>query len=258
MENELSAASIARNLTTRFVGQRVVYYPSLTSTMDVARREALRGVAEGTVIVASEQTAGRGRIKRAWLSPEGSVALSIILYPGLADMPSLMMLAPLAVARCVDGVTGLKPQLKWPNDVLIKGRKIAGILIESSLRRKIVDYTIIGIGININIKMADYPEISGFATSLSDALGKRVSPLVIVRRLLVEIEGLYRLLPDGDLIYQEWRDSLVTLGKQVRVKSGSNIYEGIAESVARDGSLLLRQPDGQLTPIVAGDATLRA
>lgn len=225
--------------------------------MDVARREALRGVANGTVIVASEQTTGRGRIKRAWLSPEGSVALSIILYPGLADMPSLMMLAPLALARCVKGVTGLSPQLKWPNDVLIEGRKIAGILIESSLRRKTVDYTIIGIGININIKMADYPEISGFAASLSDALGKRVSPLVIVQRLLVEIEGLYRLLPEGDLIYQEWRDNLVTLGKQVRVKSGRNIYEGIAESVARDGSLLLRRPDGQVTTVVAGDATLR-
>ena len=257
MDNDLSSAAITRNLMTSFIGQQVIYYPSLTSTNEVAKREARQGAVEGTTIVAGEQTAGKGRLQRVWLSPEGSIALSIILYPRLEDMPSLMMLASLAVAHSIEAVTGLRPQLKWPNDVLIKGRKITGILIENSLRGKTLKYAVIGIGININIRMADFPELSTLATSLSDELGNKVSPLAIIKRLLVEIEGLYRQLPDSDSIYREWRDNLLTLGKKVRVKSGRNIYEGVAEAVTRDGSLLLRGPDGNLTTIVAGDATLR-
>ena len=257
IENILSPASITNNLETHFVGKRVIYYPSLASTMEVAKREAQQGAAEGTVIVADEQTAGKGRIKRAWLSPKGNIALSIIFYPHIASLPYLIMLASLAVVHTIEAVTGLKSQLKWPNDVLIKGRKVCGILIESKVRGDIVDYAIIGIGVNVNLRLYDFPEILPTATSLSDELGRDVSCLSLIRRLLVEIESLYSTLSSGDSIYEEWRDSLVTLGRRVRVKSGENAYDGIAESVAKDGSLLLRCSDGTLTKIVAGDVTLR-
>ncbi len=256
MTDNLSSASVAHNLETRFIGQRVIYYPRLPSTMEAARQEAKQGAAEGTVVIAGEQTAGRGRLKRAWLSPEGSIALSIILRPGLACLPSLIMVASLAVVHAIEKVTGLKPLVKWPNDVLVDGRKVAGILIESRVRGKIVDFSIIGIGINANLRLADFPALSPFATSLSDELGREVSPLSVIRRLLVEIEGLYRDLPAGESLYEEWRDSLVTLGKKVRVTSGETIDEGIAESVTRGGSLLLRHSDGSLTEVVAGEATL--
>jgi len=257
MEESLSPTSIVNNLETSFVGQRVVYYPSLTSTMEVAKREAQQGAAEGTVIIAGEQTAGKGRQERTWLSPRGNIALSIILYPSAAYLPSLIMLASLAVVYSIESVTGLKPQLKWPNDVLIKGRKVCGILIESGVRGRKVDYAIIGIGINVNLWLADFPEISPIATSLSDELGREVPQLDFIRRLLVEVEKLYLTLPSGESIYQQWRDRLVTLGRRVQVSWGKTRYEGIAESVARDGSLLLRCPDGSLTKIVAGDVTLR-
>jgi len=227
--DSLSAASITSELETRFVGQRVIYYPSLTSTMEVARREAQQGAAEGTVIIADEQTAGRGRLGRVWLSPRGSIALSIILYPSLSHLPSLIMLASLAVVHSIEAVTGLKSQTKWPNDVLVNGRKVCGI----------------------------FPEILPIATSLSDEMGRDVSRLSIIRCLLVETERVYLALSAGGSIYEEWRDSLVTLGRRVCVKTGEAIYEGVAESVARDGSLLLRGPDGSLTRIVAGDVTLR-
>jgi len=257
VENSLSPASITNNLDTRFIGQRVIYYPRLTSTMDVAKREAQQGAVEGTTIIADEQTAGRGRLKRAWLSPTGSLALSIILYPSLLYLPSLIMLASLAVVHSIETVTGLKSQLKWPNDVLANGKKVCGILIESDVRGNMVDYAIIGIGINVNLRLSDFPEIQPTATSLSNELGRDVSHLSLIRRLLVEIERLYLTLQTGGSIYQEWRDRLVMLGKRIRLKSGKTIYEGIAESVASDGSLLLRQSDGSLTKIVAGDATLR-
>jgi len=257
MGSNLLSASITDNLETRFVGQRVVYYSSVTSTNEVARQEAQRGVVEGTVIIADEQTAGKGRKKRAWLSPRGSVALSIILYPGVAHLPSLIMVASLAVVYSIEGVTDLKPQLKWPNDVLIRGRKVCGILIENGVRGRKVDYAIVGIGINVNLRTANFPEISPIATSLSAELGKEIPRIDLIRRLLVEVEKLYLDLPSGEAIFQQWRNRLVTLGKRVQVSYGETKQEGIAESVARDGSLLLRSPDGSLTKIVTGDVTLR-
>jgi BirA family biotin operon repressor/biotin-[acetyl-CoA-carboxylase] ligase len=225
--------------------------------MDVARREARQGAAEGTVVLAEEQTAGRGRIKRAWLSPRGSIALSIILRPSPAHLSSLIMVASLAVVHCIEKASNLKAQIKWPNDVLINQKKVCGILIESDVRGKAVDYAIIGIGINVNLKPSDFPEISPTATSLSHELGRELSRLDIIRCLLVETERLYLALPAGESVYQEWRDRLETLGRKVVVSSGEARYEGIAESVASDGSLLLRQADGSLTKIVAGDVSLR-
>ena len=253
MEGNLSPDAITSNLETRFIGQRVIYYPRLTSTNEVAKQEAQAGAVEGTVVIAGKQTTGKGRRKRAWLSPKGNIALSVILYPDIAQLPSLIMLASLAVVRSIKAVTGLKPQIKWPNDVLINGKKVCGILIESNILGDTVDYAVIGIGVNVSLSPSDFPEISSPATSLSDELGGEVSLLGLIRRLLVEIERLYLSLLAGGAIYEEWRDGLVTLGKEVRVASGKTICEGIAESVARDGSLLLRRSDGSLSKIVAGD-----
>jgi BirA family biotin operon repressor/biotin-[acetyl-CoA-carboxylase] ligase len=256
--DSLSAASITDNLETRFIGQRVICYPRLASTMEVAKREAARReAAEGTVIIADEQTAGKGRLKRIWLSPKGNIALSVILYPDVAYLPSLIMVASLAVVHSIETVTGLKSQVKWPNDVLINSRKVCGILIESDVKGNMVDYAIIGIGVNINLRLSDFPDIASTATSLSLERGREVSRLDVIRQLLVEIERLYSVLLTGGSIYEEWRDSLVTLGRRVSVNSGETIYDGIAESATIDGSLLLRRSDGSLTKIVSGDVTLR-
>jgi BirA family biotin operon repressor/biotin-[acetyl-CoA-carboxylase] ligase len=167
------------------------------------------------------------------------------------------MVASLAVAHCIEQVTGLKAQIKWPNDVLVNSKKVCGILIESDVRGSTVDYAIIGIGINANLRLADFPEIPPTATSLSHELGGAVPRLDMIRCLLIETERLYLASSAGEAVYQQWRDRLVTLGKEVQITSGATTYQGIAESVASDGSLLLRQPDGSLTKIVAGDVTLR-
>lgn len=257
MESMLSPAAITDNLATRFVGQRVLYYPSLPSTMDAAREAAQKRAAEGTVVIAGEQTAGRGRLKRTWLSPRGSLALSLILYPEVARLSCLIMLASLAVSHSIEALTGLKPRLKWPNDVLLNGKKVCGILVESSVHGNAVEYAIIGIGINVNLRLADFPELSIIATSLSEELGREVSRLELVRQLLVELEKLYLRVRAGESLYEEWRDSLETLGKKVRVTFAKAVEEGVAESVDEDGSLLLRHTDGSLVRIVAGDVTLR-
>ena len=257
VEDNLSPTAITDSLETHFIGQRVIYYPRLSSTMVVAKRQAQQGATEGTVVIVDEQTGGKGRIRRAWLSPKGSIALSIILYPSLAYLSCLIMVASLAVVHCIAAITGLKSQIKWPNDVLVNGKKVCGILIESDVRGDIVDYAIIGIGVNVNFKLSDFPEIPSTATSLSDELGRNISRLDMIRYLLAETERFYLALPAGESVYQEWRDKLVTLGKKVQVTSDRTTYRGVAESVASDGSLLLRQSNGSLTKIVAGDVTLR-
>ena len=257
MESSSLSDSITYNLRTRFIGQRVIYYPRLTSTMEVAKQEAQLGAVEGTVIIADEQTVGRGRMRRIWLSPKGSIALSIILYPSFVYLPCLTMVACLAVVHSIEAVTGLRSQIKWPNDVLVNGKKVSGILIGSDIRRNTVNYAIIGIGVNVNFKPSDFPRLPTSATSLYSELGREVPLLDLIRHLLLEIERLYQALLAGDSVWEEWRDNLVTLGKKVRVESNKTVYQGIAESVARDGSLLLRCLDGRLIKIMAGDVTLR-
>jgi len=253
----ISPELVKSGLETRFIGQRVIHFLKCGSTMEAAKQEAKRKAAEGTVVTAEEQTAGKGRAKRVWLSPRGSIALSVVLYPDISQLPYLIMMASLAAARSIEVVAGLKTQLKWPNDVLIRGKKVCGILIENELRGDKVAWAVIGVGINVNIKMADFPEIAATATSLYDELGKELPRVEIIRCLLVEMEKHYLSLRHGEHIYQEWRRRLITLGKSVRVTAGGNVLEGMAEDVSRDGSLLLRHSDGRLSHIVAGDVTLR-
>jgi BirA family biotin operon repressor/biotin-[acetyl-CoA-carboxylase] ligase len=256
-EEKLNSASITNGLTTRFVGQNILYYPSLPSTMDIARQQALKKAQEGTAVVADRQITGRGRLKRAWVSPEGNIAVSIILYPAKTHLSALTILASLAVLHSIEATTGLQCQLKWPNDVLIDGKKVCGILLESQAKADSVDYATIGIGINVNMKLADYPDIAPIATSLADELGKEVSRLALIRNLFIETEKLYLKLQSGKSLLEEWRKHLITLGKDVRVRSGEDIFEGVAESVAEDGSLLLRCKDGSLMKFMAGDVTLK-
>ena len=257
-EDGLSAETINKGLETRLIGRNLLYYPSVTSTNDVARQQARQAAPEGTVIIADEQTAGKGRLKRAWLTPGGNIALSVILYPKTVMLPSLIMLASLAVVHSIGSAVGLTAGIKWPNDILIGGKKVCGILIENDLQGNRVNHSIIGIGINTNLDTAGISEIQYPATSLSAELGKNVSRSEIIRRLLVELDRMYLAVSEGGSVFEEWRDSLLTLGQQVRIRSGDTVFEGIAESVAGDGSLLIRAPDGSLSPVVAGDVTLRA
>jgi BirA family biotin operon repressor/biotin-[acetyl-CoA-carboxylase] ligase len=256
-EENLNPTSITKGLTTRFMGQNVLYYHSVTSTNDIARQQALQKAPEGTAVIADQQTTGRGRLKRAWVSPQGNIAVTVVLYPARKNLHYLTMLASLAVLHSIENTTGLECQLKWPNDVLIKNKKVCGILLESQAEADSVDYANIGIGINVNMKLADYPEIASIATSLADELGREVSRLEMIRNLFIEMEKLYLRLQAGESLLTEWRDNLITLGKNVRVRSNEDVFEGIAEAVADEGSLLLRCPDGSLMKFLVGDVTLR-
>lgn len=252
-DKDLTPELIIRDLPTRFIGQKVIYFPSVESTMDAARREARWGAEAGTVILAGQQTAGRGRLKRAWLSPLGSLAFSVILRPNLDYLPYLVMLTSLAVTYGIQAVTGLNPQIKWPNDVLISSKKVCGILIENDIRKNNLNYSVIGIGLNVNLHVAEVAEIAPIATSLSDELKAEVSRLEVLRQVLVEMDKLYLFLPQTETILELWKAHLVTIGRRVHVNLGNRVCRGTAEAVNRDGSLMIRQKDGSLVRIEVGD-----
>jgi len=204
-----SSYCISQHACTTLIGRKILYYHSVVSTNEIAKQAAKRKTAEGTVIVAEEQTGGRGRLKHIWSSPSGSLSLSIILYPELNQLPFLIMAASLAVSRTIKEISGFQADIKWPNDVLIRGKKVCGILIENSLKGSRVQYAVIGIGININVDIKDYPDIASTATSLSDMTGGLVSLAGFTQRLLVEFEKLY--LSRGE-VFKEWQNKLITLG----------------------------------------------
>ena len=256
-KSDISPEAVKKRLTTTFVGRNFLYYPSVTSTMDVARKAAKEGAEEGTVIVAEEQTTGRARLGRAWINPPGVMAVSIILHPEMSQLIRLSMIGSLATSRCIEKATGLVTTIKWPNDVLVRGKKISGILLESALRGQSVDWAVIGIGINVNFDPGAYAEIADIATSLSVELGQEVSQLSVLVHLLDETEQLYLALRKGEPVCQEWREKLETLGKVVHVKTGTEVEKGLAESVDEDGALMLRRSDGNLIRILAGEVTLR-
>ncbi len=240
----------------RLVGATIRHYARVTSTMDIARQLAREAASEGTVIVADEQTRGRGRLGREWVSRPGqSLSLSVILHPAIGQLSQLNMVASLAAVRSITDVTGLKPLIKWPNDILLGGKKVSGILIENIFDGAFLKAAVVGIGINVNLDPASFPQIAATATSLSTEAGRRVSTQDLTARLLQELDELYRELRRTGTVYDAWITFVGTIGKQVRVRSGEHIEEGCAESVDVNGSLILRRPDGTRLTLDAGEVT---
>ncbi len=253
----LDPDSITAALRTRCFGRHPVCLPTTGSTNDVARDMAANGAPEGTLVLAETQTAGRGRLARRWLAAPGTCLLmSLLLRPPIPPAAAfgLTILAGIATARAVQRLSGLPCRLKWPNDVQVNGRKLAGILCEMSASDDRLDWAVLGIGLNVNLDPAAYPEIAATATSLSHALGRPLPRLPLLAALLEELEADYgRFLAEGLApLRAEWRDKLVTLGQQVSFEGG--LYEGRAEDVDEDGALLLRRAGGELVRITVGDA----
>ncbi len=251
---ELSPTVIATGLGTRWLGSRIVYFECTGSTNDEARRLALAGAPEGTLVLAEEQTAGRGRLQRRWLAPRGEALLfSLIFYPDLGPRYAyqLTMISSLACVHAVQAETGLRPEIKWPNDLLLDGKKLAGILSEMGQAGERL-YVIVGIGLNVNMDPATWPEISQ-ATSLRQALGRPVARLPLLQEILRRIEAGYDDLRAGHSPYEEWAASLATLGRRVRVTTAEGVFEGLATGVEHDGALRLALPDGSSVRILVGD-----
>jgi len=253
-----SVEAFQARLHTRYVGRRFSYYEHLPSTQDAARQEAEHGALEGTTILADQQTAGRGRLGRQWVSPAGAnLYFSVVLRPAVEHLRTLGMIWPMAICQAVGEVTGLPARVKWPNDVLVGPRKLAGVLIDSEFSGDQVDYAIAGIGLNVNLDMSANEEIRETATSISAELGREVSREEVMATLLHRFEQLYEAARRGQPVHLGWKAHLDILGRPIRVRSREGVEQGIAEDVEPDGTLILRRHDGSHVRIEAGEVTLK-
>lgn len=244
---------------TAKLGRRIHWFPSLDSTNAVAMKLALQEVAHGSLVTAAEQTGGRGRRGRTWFSPQGGLWLSIILqrpFP-LRIAPELTLLASVAVKRALDLEVGVAAKIKWPNDLLLEGKKICGILAEIRADGEQVEHAVVGIGINTNIPAESFPhDIKERASSLQALTGRTVSHIALLSRLMTEFETLFDQLVLGHgfaTISDEWRQASHTLGTKVQVQTPAGLVTGLAEQIDDHGALYVRRDNGEVTIIQSGE-----
>ena len=254
--DRLYAWEIDRHLGTAFMGREIVYRENVDSTNSLAFKLALDGASEGTSIVAEAQKMGRGRLNRPWFSPPGkNLYLSVILRPGVhpSRVYPITFISSLAVADTIAAAAGLQPTLKWPNDVLVNGKKICGTLLELSIETDVVKFVVVGTGLNINMKEIDQ-EIKEKATSLYLETKMVYERPLVCAILLSKLEKYYLLFKDkGETeICRIWEERAQVKGKHLEITQMGQVYRGISEGLDSSGAMLLNI-DGQTRRIIAGD-----
>jgi BirA family biotin operon repressor/biotin-[acetyl-CoA-carboxylase] ligase len=253
---------IVHGLRTNIMGRRILYREEVASTQDEAGEAARRGMEEGAIVISERQTKGRGRKGRLWASPprEG-LYFSAILRPKLSpsQIIQIPLIAGVAVCMAIKSVTPLEPRIKWPNDITIGGKKVAGILAEMSCDTDTVDHIVVGIGINVNTQCSLLPEPAReVATSLAESCGEYVSRVRLVQSILTEFDALYStFLASGfSAMREEWKALDNTIGSWVKVSGGNEEMKGKALDIDGEGFLLVRKENGDVRKIISGDVSL--
>jgi len=250
-------------LRTKRFGRRILFCRFVDSTNEWAKKLAEFGVDEGTVTIAEQQTAGKGRLGREWISPQGGLWFSIVLRPrkSAGEATRLVSMASLVVAEVLHQKYQLRTETKWPNDVMVNGRKICGILAETSTSDGKLSYVVLGIGINVNFHMDKYFVASDkpLATSIQDELGREVRLPSLLRTLLEKMEKLYDLfiMKGSDSILEKWKAYATFIGKEVVLQDQNQRISGIAYDIDDGGALILRLENGTLRRFFAGDLSLQ-
>jgi len=251
---------IKNNLSTSYIGEKIYYFTELESTNIIAKEKALlkkEKIAEGTIIIAEKQVGGKGRLGREWFSPAGGIWLSIILYPQLSPsyIPRITLTTAVAVVKTIEKVGRIKALIKWPNDILIKGKKLCGILAEMNAELDLINWVVVGIGINVNINQEEFPEdIRDNSISLKEVLGKEISRVKLIQIFLKEFEKYYEKLKRKEFpsILEEWKLYSHTLGKKIKIHIGEKIISGKVIDINEEGALILEKENGKLVKIISG------
>jgi BirA family biotin operon repressor/biotin-[acetyl-CoA-carboxylase] ligase len=240
----------------RLLGRAVLRCDRVASTNDLLHTLAARGAGEGTVVVAREQTAGRGRLGRMWASPRGGLWFSVLLRPSDPADARLGLMVAVGVAEALRTVSGADVRIKWPNDLVLAGRKVGGILVEVR-----PPWAIVGIGVNVNVDPLDLPiEVRERATSLAAVSGRECDLADVLAGVLDGVDEVYAAYGSGTVedVLERWRDLNITLGRFVEVRAGDRVVEGTALDIDGDGALLVAGPDGQAARVLSGDVTILA
>ena len=256
-KNILTKKEVSKGLQTRQFGRKLLHFFEVTSTNRIAHQIAsqFEGT-HGTVVVAESQTGGKGRMGRRWFSPRGGLWFSLILQPTISpsNVHRLTHIAGIAVAKTIQRY-GINARIKWPNDVLIRGKKVCGILTEVNTKPDSVVNVVIGIGINANINISTLPdELQNGAISLMEELGERIDRTHLFRETLLELEETYRRFEkDAPHIMDEWKNLSDTIGREVIIQSPSERIEGKAIGISASGALIVRTHNATIKRVFAGD-----
>ncbi len=259
----LLAHEIREGLETRVFGrQDIVYFQETDSTNLRAKSLADRGAPEGTVVIAESQTEGRGRRGRTWFSPAGEgIYVSVILRPALSpnEASRLTLLAAVAAAETLLHLTSLNVRIKWPNDIMVRGKKLAGILTQVSTEMDAVDYIVVGLGINVNTPLKDFPDdLRSSATSIQAEMNGPFPRISLLRLYLERFEDRYEMFKQSGFqpILERWKELSDIIGKKIRVDLLNHHCMGEVLDIDQDGILILRDQDGTLQRILSGNVTL--
>ncbi len=254
---------IKENLNTKYIGKTIYCFPKAYSTNTIAKFLANKDAEDGTTVIAEVQTKAKGRSGKKWESPKGGIWLSMILRPNLAPSQAslITLVTGVAVAKTLRKF-GADAKIKWPNDVLINGKKISGILTEASATLNNIDYIVVGVGIDINLKIEDFndEELKSKVTTLHEEIGEKTDENKFISTFLEEFEKVYDLYKKGDSesILQEWRALSDTIGKYVEIThSLGKMNYGYAVGINKEGCLIIEEADGKLEKIISGECKVR-
>ena len=253
----MTKEKILAGIETTWAGCEIVYFDETDSTNRQARMLAMDGAKHGTLVIADTQSAGRGRRGRGWISPAGEgIFMSLIVRPDVApsQVAKMSLTLALAVGRAIEKVTGLDARIKWPNDIVIGGRKICGLLLEMDATAEKINSIVAGVGINVHQTAFD-EEIAHTASSLDLLAGRRMSRSEIVRAFLAEFERAMAL--DDAAMMDEYRTRSATIGQRVQVIALDGTYTGTAQGITESGSLLVEDETGALREVLAADVSVR-
>ena len=250
---------VMQNLDTKFLGKKVYYFSTIDTTQNFAMEIVTKNNTNGTIIIAKKQTGGRGRVKRKWKSPVGGIWMSIIIHPkfGVSSTTLVPIAISLALCLAIEKTLKIKPELKWPNDVTIKGKKVAGVLVDASVVSNEVEYMIIGVGINFKIKPTELanaikktPNFYGVTTLVK----KDKNSLPLLHQFLYELENVFQMIDSKHTskIIKQWTKRSSTLGRNVSIVTGNCRMNGKAVKIDNDGALIISKGK-KVEKILAGD-----
>ena len=261
--NHIKSSEISKDLNTRYIGKNLYIYNEVSSTNTIAQFLSQNGIGNGSVVVAEKQTAGRGRSGKSWESPLGGVWLSVILTPDVdySKIPLITLATGVAVAKALERIGVENPEIKWPNDIMINGKKVCGILTEGVTNFNSIKNVIIGVGIDANLSIEDFPkELQAKTTSLEIELERKINENLLIKIFLEELEQTIELFNSEayEEILREWRKRSYTIGKIVEVKKPhKKPYDGYAIGISKEGALIVEKSDGSLEKVISGECIIK-
>ncbi len=259
---KVTADEIRLGLQTEFLGRQIHYEECVDSTQKIAHRLAYESAQEGTLVITEEQISGKGRMGRAWHSPKYTgIWMSLILRPNIPPSmaPQLTLIAAVAVVQAIEAFTDLTPKIKWPNDILVNGKKVTGILTELLAEADRINAIIIGMGINVNQQLEDFPmELRNIATSLSIEAGEKFARAELIKLLLLKLEQLYKLFLEQGFypIKLLWESYAISIGKNITARTLTGSIHGKALGINDDGVLMIEDSAGEIHYVYSADIEL--